>query len=255
MSTSEHELPSPGSTTGKDIPQHHRPLLDMFTAVPSHYDFLNRVLTWGFDERWRQQASLECLQSNPRRVLDLCCGTGDLSLHLAKLAKDNVEIIGLDFCEPMLDVAKAKAVTRNLERKVTFLKGDAASLPFPDGYFGALGISFGFRNISYRSPLRQRYLAEMVRVLAPGGRCVIVETSQPRLHLLRDAYHLYLKTVVPVVGGFFSGHRGAYRYLAESARRFYTADEVSNMLLEAGFQRINYRPLLWGISAIHIATR
>jgi demethylmenaquinone methyltransferase/2-methoxy-6-polyprenyl-1,4-benzoquinol methylase len=188
-------------------------------------------------------------------MLDLCCGTGDLALRLAKLARDDAEIMGLDFSEPMLKLARRKAVARNLERKVSFLHGDVADLPFPDGYFTVLGISFAFRNIIYRNPLRHRYLAEIVRVLAPGGRCIIVETSQPHIGLLRGIYHLYLRTLVSGVGGLLSRHHRAYRYLAESARRFYMADEVSRTLIEAGFQETQSQPLLWGIAAIHVATR
>lgn len=227
----------------------------MFTAVPAHYDFLNRALTWGFDERWRHQAAIECLRDKPGSVLDLCCGTGDLTLHLGKLTGGNVKIVGLDFCKPMLELARAKSITRRLEHKVTFIHGDAACLPFPDGHFPVVGISFAFRNISYRNPLRQQYLTEIRRVIAPGGKFLIVETSQPNMRLLRMAFHLYLRAVVPGVGGFFSGHRGAYRYLAESATKFYNAVEVSQMLFEAGFQRVEYQRLLGGMAAIHVAIR
>ncbi len=231
-----------------------RPLHDMFAAVPARYDLLNRVLTWGFDERWRRQVAHECLDGCPGPVLDLCCGTGDLALHMVKLSEGRM-VVGLDFCEPMLEIAREKALARGLNREVSFVNGNAASLPFPNGHFAAIGISFAFRNISYRNPLRQQYMTEIARVLARGGKCVIVETSQPRNPLLRGVYHLYLKTVVPGVGGGLSGHREAYRYLAESARRFFKPEEVSNMLIKAGFQDAQFRPLLGGVSALHVATR
>ena len=227
----------------------------MFAAVPRRYDLLNRVLTWSLDEKWRQQAARECLRTNPERVLDLCCGTGDLAIHLAEMAEDTVEVVGVDFCEPMLEVARRKSAARGLEQRISFVPGNAANLPFPDGHFDAIGISFAFRNLSYRNPLRNQYLAEMPRILTAGGRCVIVETSQPRFFLLRAAYHLYLRTLVRQLGGLLSDHSAAYRYLAESAIRFYRPGEVSHMLKEAGFREVRFRPLLWGIAAIHVATK
>lgn len=255
MTTSDNLLPSTGSASNEVAKGPSQPLLNMFTRVPAHYDFLNRALTWGFDERWRHQAAMECLRGKPGMVLDLCCGTGDLTLRLGKLSGGNVKIVGLDFCKPMLDLARAKAVAKGLEPKVTFIHGDAAFLPFPDGHFPVVGISFAFRNISYRNPVRERYLTEIRRVITPGGKFVIVETSQPVRGILRKAFHFYLKAVVPGTGGFFSGHRGAYQYLAESASRFYTADEVSHMLLESGFLCVDYRRLWGGVAAIHVATR
>lgn len=255
MHTSQQGLPASGPASNEGIKQPNQPLLKMFSAVPAHYDFLNLALTWGFDERWRRQAAKECLRDQPGRVLDLCCGTGDLALHLAGYIKGNVQLVGLDFCEPMLELARTKAIARGLEQKVTFVQGDAASLPFPDAYFHAIGISFAFRNITYRNPLRQQYLKEISRVISPGGKFVVVETSQPSMRLLQMAFHLYLRAIVPGVGGFFSGHRGAYRYLADSARRFYNPEEVSQILLEAGFQRVDYRRLLGGMAAIHVAIR
>lgn len=232
-----------------------RPLHDMFAAVPARYDLLNRVLTLGFDERWRQQAALECLRDSPRRVLDLCCGTGDLALHLARMTKSATVVSGVDFCEPMLEVAREKAKARILEHEVTFVHGDAGDLPFPDGHFDAIGMSFAFRNITYRNPMRDSHLAEMVRVTSPGGRCVIVETSQPRNSLWQAVFHLYLRIIVPQAGRIISGRSGAYRYLAESARRYYRAEEVSQILIEAGFREVRFRQLLGGIAAIHVATR
>lgn len=256
MITPEHSISPPQSASNESrVAVSSQPLLNMFTGVPKHYDFLNRALTWGFDERWRKLAALECLRDKPEKVLDLCCGTGDLTLHLARMAMDNTQIVGLDFCKPMLEMARAKAVAQKPGEQVTFVHGDAACLPFPNGHFPAAGISFAFRNITYRNPLRQQYLAEIRRVIAPGGKFVIVETSQPVSRIFRKFFHLYLKAIVPGVGGFVSGHKGAYNYLAESASRFYPADEVSTMLLECGFQRVEYRLLSGGIAAIHIAIR
>ena len=137
----------------------------------------------------------------------------------------------------------------------TFIHGDIGRLPFRDGYFSVVAISFAFRNITYSNPLRDRYLAEVLRVLSEGGRFIIVETSQPPNPLLRTAFHTYLRWFVSGLGSFLSGHRGAYRYLAESARRFYTPNEVASLLKNAGFREVHTSPMLGGIAAIHVAVR
>jgi demethylmenaquinone methyltransferase/2-methoxy-6-polyprenyl-1,4-benzoquinol methylase len=227
-----------------------KPLHGMFTAVPPRYDLVNRIITWGFDRRWREAAARTCLASSPKRVLDLGCGTGDLTIAIARLAGE-VEIVGLDYSQPMLEIARRKA--KGL--KVAFVNGDAANLAFPDNYFDCVGISFAFRNLTYRNPLTQRALSEVLRVLKPGGRFVIVESSQPKSRLIRWLFHLYLRWYVFSVGYLLSGNRGAYQYLAESSVRFYTPEEVKGLLLNAGFRRVSYRPLLFGVAGIHVAVR
>ncbi|MBI4304326.1 MAG: bifunctional demethylmenaquinone methyltransferase/2-methoxy-6-polyprenyl-1,4-benzoquinol methylase UbiE [Chloroflexi bacterium] len=233
----------------------NKPLHVMFTAVPPRYDLINRIITWGLDKRWRLMAARECLKSSPKRILDLCCGTGDLAIHLAQLADYHMELIGLDYSPPMLEIAAKKAERLATGRKITFVHGDAAELPFPDGHFDCIGISFAFRNLTYRNPLVQRHLAEVLRVLKQGGRFVIVETSQPKARLIRKLFHLYLRWFVFRVGYLLSGNRGAYSYLAESAARFYTANELQGILLEAGFREISARPLLFGATAIYVVIK
>ncbi len=230
-----------------------RPLYDMFTTVPYRYDLVNRVITWGLDNRWRRAAAEECLASQPRRVLDLGCGTGDLAINLARLAGDNVELAGIDFSQTMLELAAKK--TEPLARKISFISGDAADLPFPDEYFDSVGISFAFRNLTYKNPLARRHIAEVLRVLSTGGRFVIVETSQPRSKLIRKLYHLYLRWFVLRVGYLLSGSRGAYHYLAESAARFYSPEELKEVLTGAGFRYVSYHSLFLGAISIHIATK
>jgi demethylmenaquinone methyltransferase/2-methoxy-6-polyprenyl-1,4-benzoquinol methylase len=227
----------------------------MFTAVPRRYDLVNHVITWCLDVRWRRQAALTCLANHPEKVLDLCCGTGDLTANLARLADRDTEVTGIDYSQPMLDIAAEKARAAGLDDKVSFIHGDVASLPFPDGYFDSIGISFAFRNLTYSNPLTAQYLAEMVRVLASDGRFVIVESSQPKSRLIRNLFHLYLRWFVSRVGHWLSGNRGAYRYLAESARRFYGPGEVKDLLLSVGFKGVSYHPLLLGAAGIYVAVK
>jgi len=232
-----------------------QPLKRMFDAVPRRYDALNRLLTLRFDERWRARAAARCLADAPARVLDLCCGTGDLALHLARLAGPATEITGLDYSPGMLAIARAKAARSRNGEAVRFVEGDAAALPFADASFDAAGIAFAFRNLTWRNPLREKALSEVLRVLAPGGAFVIVETSQPPNRVLRGLFHAYLRGVVAPLGTLISRHRSAYRYLSESARGFYYADEVVDMLTAAGFADVRYRRLLGGVAAIHVAHR
>jgi len=231
------------------------PLHGMFAAVPPSYDLINRIVSLGMDRRWRRLAAEACLEAGPRRLLDLCCGTGDLTVALARRADEGTEIAGLDYSLPMLERARLKARAAGMEQRIRFLHGEAAQLPFPDGYFDCVGISFAFRNLTYRNPLRRPHLAEVKRVLREGGRYVIVESSQPRNPIIRALFHLYIRVFGRAMGTLISGNPGAYGYLAESMSGFYAPEEVREMLLAAGFRKVAYRPLLFGAVGIHVATR
>lgn len=232
-----------------------KPLHGMFTEIPRHYDSINHIITWGLDKRWRWKAAREGLASQPERILDLGCGTGDLAINIARLVKNDAEVIGLDYSQPMLEIAARKAEPLARGKKLSFTCGDAANLPFPDGYFDCVGISFAFRNLTYKNPLASRHIAEILRVLAPGGRCVIVESSQPRQKIIRKLFHLYLRWFVFGIGYLFSSNRSAYHYLAESAARFYTSNELRELLLTAGFRQVSCRPLLFEVASIYVAIK
>jgi demethylmenaquinone methyltransferase/2-methoxy-6-polyprenyl-1,4-benzoquinol methylase len=232
-----------------------RPLYTIFTAVPPHYDLINRIFTFGLDDRWRRRAAQTCLNSNPKLVLDLCCGTGDLAVWLARLATPDTRIIGIDYSQPMLSKAREKATRRPLNTNLQFIHGDVGDMPFPDGFFDIIGISFAFRNLTYKNPKTQKYLSEVVRVLKPGGEFVIVESSQPRNKLIRTIAHAYLRMFVYKLGSWISKNRPAYKYLTESARNFYTAEELSNLLVNAGFKSVEINRLFFGAAAIHRAVK
>lgn len=232
-----------------------RPLHRVFTAVPPRYDLVNRIITWGMDRRWRHAAARQCLFTTPRRILDIGCGTGDLIIDIARTAGSDVTLVGVDYSQPMLLLAIEKARQLRLGTRVSFVHADIADLPFPDRSFDCVAISFAFRNLTYMNPIAQRHLDEVLRVLTPGGRYVIVESSQPDCGLIRWLFHLYLRQLVPRVGHWLSGNQSAYRYLAESAANFYTPTEVRKMLLQAGFHQVAYRPLFFGAAGLHVAIK
>ncbi len=226
-----------------------RPLQKMFMAVPPSYDRLNRLLTLRIDEYWRGRAAKAILRERPGKVLDLCTGTGDLALRLREKASEKTRIYALDYSEPMLAVARDKARKRKLHA-IDFRQGDAAAMPFDDSFFDAVGIAFAFRNLTYKNPDRDVFLQEILRVLQPDGQFVAVETSQPHNKGLRKLFHLYMRWITRPIGGLFSGHRGAYRYLANSAIDYYHPADLKQILLDAGFSSVIYTPLAGGMAAL-----
>jgi demethylmenaquinone methyltransferase/2-methoxy-6-polyprenyl-1,4-benzoquinol methylase len=235
--------------------EREQPLKRMFDTVHGRYDLLNRLLTLRFDERWRRRAAKVCLDGEPSRVLDLCCGTGDLALQLARQSDSGVEVVGLDFSPTMLREARKKGAQMHGTRAVHFLMGDASDMQFQSDSFDVVGIAFAFRNLTWRNRLQEEVLVEVLRVLRPGGRFVIVETSQPENRVLRAAFHRYMGVMVARVGGAVSRRKGAYRYLARSAQKFYDSDGVCVLLARAGFEGIEAEALLSGVAAIHVALK
>ena len=227
----------------------------VFTAVPPRYDLVNHVMTFGLDIRWRRLAVKAILEGNPEKVLDLGCGTGDMAITIAKSSKRGVSVTGLDFSPPMLEIARKKASGSGVGDRINLVHGDAGNLPFPDAYLDRVGISFAFRNLTYKNPLRERYMGEVVRVLKQGGKFVIVESSQPSNPAIKPLFSVFLNGFVAPVGSLISKNKGAYRYLATSVSNFFTPDEVKQMLLKAGFSRVTYRPLVFGTAGIHVAVK
>jgi demethylmenaquinone methyltransferase/2-methoxy-6-polyprenyl-1,4-benzoquinol methylase len=185
--------------------------------------------------------------------MDLCSGTGDLAIELARYAKPETEIIAADFCEPMLEEAERKAAKMGLKKKIIFRVADAAELPYDNNYIDVVGVAFGFRNLTFKNPKSEQYLKEIYRVISPGGRLVIVETSQPESIILKRLSGLYYSSMVKPVGNVISGQPGAYSYLAYSARNYFKPSDVENMLKHSGFTSVEYRPLWSGIAGIHVA--
>ena len=231
-----------------------RPLFRMFNDVPARYDIMNRILTLGQDERWRKKATKLCLAEDPDQVLDICTGTADLALRVAKMSPKPIEITASDFSQPMLDVAAIKAEKLN-GQEVNFVLADTADLPFDNDQFNVTTIGFAFRNLTYRNKFAEQYLSEILRTLKPGGIFVIAESSQPKNAILKFGFRIYLKVWVQWLGGLLSGHGKAYRYLAVSARNYLSPEEVGNLLINNGFSDFQHYPMLGGSAAIYTARK
>jgi demethylmenaquinone methyltransferase/2-methoxy-6-polyprenyl-1,4-benzoquinol methylase len=230
-----------------------KPLQKMFNQVPKRYDFLNRLLTLRFDESWRKKAVKQILKEKPAEMMDLGTGTGDLAVRVAR-SNANIEVTGYDFSAPMLEVAKIKADKYNL-KNIRFTEGDAAEMPFNDKRFDVIAISFAFRNITFKNPNTNLYLKEIYRTLKPGGKFVIVESSQPKNKLVRFIFHSYLRHIVSGIGGRISKSKGAYHYLAYSAKNFYTREELTELLENQGFANTRHKPMLFGAAAVTVTEK
>ena len=214
----------------------------MFDRIAPRYDLLNRAMTAGLDGRWRRTAAALADVAAGDRALDVCTGTGDLAFALADRVTASGEVVGVDFAERMLDRARAKAGGRPGLR---FEAADALDLPFPDDAFDAATVAFGIRNVDDLD----RGIAEMTRVVRPGGRVVILEITTPAR--MRRFYELWFDRVVPRLGRVLGRDGAAYAYLPASVRRFPGPPELAARMAAAGLRDVRWRPLAFGIVAIH----
>ncbi|GIU93744.1 MAG: demethylmenaquinone methyltransferase [Gaiellaceae bacterium] len=211
----------------------------MFDRIAAVYDSMNRVMTLGLDVRWRRLAVREVVWPGDR-VLDVCCGTGDFAVEAERRGG---RVVGLDFSERMLERARRKSGT------IEWVRGDALDLPFADGSFDVATVGFGVRNLASL----ERGLAELARVLRPGGRVAVLEITRPS-GPLRPFFRLWLDVLVPLAGRALPGGK-AYTYLPASVRRFPGPDDLSVLLERAGFRTVVYRRLGGGIVALHVGER
>ena len=220
---------------------------EMFTAIAPRYDFLNNVLSLSIDRRWRRRAvrALRWSENPPGRYLDLCAGTLELAIELARQKGFHGQVLGADFVVPMLKLGRAKA------RNVEAVGADALTLPFPDRLFDGCVIGFGVRNLADLD----RGLGEIARVLKRGGRVVILEFSTPRSWPLRPLYLFYFRHVLPLIGRLVSKHTTAYSYLPASVGRFPSPPAFSEALRCAGFGDVTFTPLTGGIATLHQGVR
>ena len=211
----------------------------MFDRIAPVYDVMNRVMTAGLDQRWRKLAVSEVVWPGDR-VLDACCGTGDLAVEAERRGG---RVVGLDFSEPMLERARTKSGA------IEWIQGDALALPFPDADFDAATVGFGVRNLADL----EGGLKELARVLRPGGKLALLEITRPH-GILRPFFRLWFDVVVPLLGRVLPGGQ-AYTYLPASVRRFPGPDDLSALLESAGFEVVRYRLLGGGIVALHVGEK
>jgi len=217
----------------------------MFDRIAGRYDTVNTVLSAGTDGGWRRRAARATELKTGGSALDVACGSGKLTAELARLAGRGGRVLGLDFSPQMLEVARRE------HSGLEFVEGDALHLPFDDGRFDASTIAFGLRNLA--DP--RQGLAEMLRVLRRGGRAVVLEFVKPPRGVVGSAYRLYLRAVLPVVGGLISGDRAAYRYLSDTVDSYRTAEELVELAIAAGWWRVRYQALSMGTVGLLTGTR
>ena len=212
----------------------------MFDRIARRYDLVNTVLSGGTDRGWRRRAARATGLAAGGSALDVACGSGKLTAEMNRLAGPKGKVVGLDFSPQMLQVARRE------QPGIEFLEGDALALPFGDGSFDASTIAFGLRNLA--DPVRG--LREMQRVVKAGGRSVVLEFVRPPQNLVGGAYRLYLRTLLPAIGGALSGQPTAYRYLSDTVDSYRTPQELRAMAAAAGWSGVRFQPLAMGTVGI-----
>lgn len=238
-----------GEQNAREI-RHGREVREMFARIAPKYDFLNHFLSVNTDKRWRRLVARQLkdiLADENALVLDVACGTGDLSIELRKSGK--AKIFGTDFCRPMLELAVAKNEKNALQ--IPYIESDGMNLAFADESFDAVTIAFGLRNFSNW----QKGLKELYRILKKGGRLAILEFSTPVVPGFRQIFGFYFTKILPRIGGALSGSRSAYEYLPDSVSRFPNQKGLAEMMRKIGFTDVSYKNLTGGIAALHFGKK
>jgi len=234
-------VPSKGSDLSKKDQ-----VADMFNSIAYRYDFLNRFLSAGVDVWWRKKAIRELKKLKPKNILDVATGTADLAI-MATTLLDAEKITGIDISDGMLEIGRAKIKKKGLEKTIELLNGDSETIKFADNSFDAVTVAFGVRNFEHL----EKGLAEIKRVLKPGGKLVVLEFSQPKTAGVTQLYNVYMKLVAPNVGKIFSKNRNAYKYLDESIKKFPEGKNFTLILDNLGYTNTYCKPLSLGICSIY----
>ena len=221
----------------------------MFDTISGNYDGLNRVISFGIDIKWRKKVLKIIAASNPKKILDIATGTGDLAILMSETNADT--IIGLDISKGMLDIGKKKIEAKNLSSKIEMLLADSENMPFEDNTFDAITVAFGVRNFENL----EKGLSEILRVLKPNGVFVILETSNPTKFPYKQGYVFYTKNILPLIGKLFSKDNVAYGYLSESASVFPFGEALNNILRKTGFIDVVALPQTFGVATIYSASK
>ena len=241
---SKNITPYKDSTLGKK-----EQVTQMFDTISGNYEGLNRVISFGIDIKWRKKILNLVRAKNPKNILDIATGTGDLAILMAQT--NATKIIGLDISSGMLEVGKKKILDKKLENKIEMIVGDSENMPFPDNHFDAITVSFGIRNFE----TLDKGLAEILRVLKPNGIFVILETSNPTKTPYKQGYKFYTKNILPIIGKLFSKDDVAYGYLSESASVFPFGEALNNILRKIGFIEVQDMPQTFGVATIYTASK
>ncbi len=222
----------------------------MFDNIAGRYDFLNRFLSLGIDRIWRKKAILKLRPFAPKYILDVATGTGDMAIRAARLLQPE-KIMGIDISEKMLEVGREKIQKENLGTKIELQSGDGETINFADNTFDAVMVAFGVRNFQHL----QQGLGEILRVLKPGGRLVVLEFSQPRIPGVKNFYNLYMGVIAPQVAKWFNQDKKAYQYLCKSANAFPDRGRFIDILNSAGYTDSSFESLSLGICCIYIGKK
>ncbi|UAB76014.1 bifunctional demethylmenaquinone methyltransferase/2-methoxy-6-polyprenyl-1,4-benzoquinol methylase UbiE [Mesoflavibacter sp. SCSIO 43206] len=221
----------------------------MFDTISKDYDGLNRVISFGIDIKWRKKVVEIVKKQQPKTILDIATGTGDLAINLAETSAE--EIVGLDISPGMLEVGKEKVKAKQLDNRVKMIIGDSENMPFEDNTFDAITVAFGVRNFE----TLENGLKDILRVLKPGGTFVILETSVPTKFPFKQGYKAYSKFILPSIGRLFSKDKTAYKYLSESASVFPYGEALNNILRNIGFINVEDKPQTFGVATIYTASK
>ena len=233
------------------MPQKEK-IQQMFDGIAPDYDRLNHLMSLGVDRSWRRRALREIVTpGQPQQLLDIACGTGDFSLAQAHRMHPGSHITGLDLSEGMLAVMREKVQKAGLAEQISCEQGDSEQMRFPDGSFDGVTIAFGIRNFAHR----EAALEEILRVLRPGGRLVILELSVPENKLLRWGYNLYFMHFVPWIGGLISGDKAAYRYLPASVQAFPGRREWTATMVRCGYANVRHRAFTFGLCRMYVGEK
>jgi len=222
---------------------------DMFNKIAPRYDFMNRLLTLRIDVLWRRKAVKLVKPYSPKQILDVATGTGDFAIEMAKILSPE-KIIGIDIADTMLEIGRKKIAHKGLASLIEMKEADSENLPFSDNFFDVASSSFGVRNFENL----EKGLSEMLRVLKPGGRILILEASDPKNMRLKGLYNIFMKRICPAIGGLFSENK-AYDYLNRSVAAFPAGNEFVSILHKIGFNRAICIPLSMGVASIYVAEK
>jgi demethylmenaquinone methyltransferase/2-methoxy-6-polyprenyl-1,4-benzoquinol methylase len=245
--------PATAQTLASGVDKSNARVQEMFRQIAPRYDAMNHLLSMNVDRYWRYRAVRKLNLQPNIPALDTCTGTGDLALSIAKHAPEGVDVVGSDFCNAMLEIARDKRLpAKDGAKPVEFIEADSQALPFGDNLFQCVTVAFGLRNVADTD----LGLREMLRVCRPGGQVLILEFSRPTMIGLKQSYNFYFKHVLPRLGQLFARNdKSAYEYLPESVGQFPDGQALADRMTIAGMQEVGFTPLTFGVATIYVGKK